>query len=198
MLKLVAILRDIEEEQALRITEIFLNSGISAVEVTYNSPNASGIISRLKNTFKDELLIGAGTVLNIDQVASAQLAGASFVLSPDCNQEVIKATKQAGLYSVPGGFTATEIMKAINAGADMVKLFPAGRLGPAYLKDMLGPLDSVKFMVVGGIDQSNLDEFYKSGAVAAGIGSSLVNKNLIKAGKYKELSELAKQFASFI
>lgn len=132
--------------------------------------------------------------MTVKDVESAKKAGASFILSPDCNPEVIKATKGAGLFSVPGAFTASEIVQAHRAGADMVKLFPAGRLGPGYMKDLLGPLDHIKFMAVGGIDLTNTRDFLEAGAKAVGIGSSLVNIKLIESQSFSELKKLAINF----
>ena len=193
-LRLVAILRGVTLTQAIEATEVFVDAGIKAVEVTYNTEDAPKIINTLASKYGDQLFVGAGTVMTTADVASARKAGASFVLSPDCNPEVIKASKDAGLFSVPGAFTATEVATANRAGADMVKLFPAGRLGPGYMKDLLGPLDDIKFMAVGGIDLTNAGAFLKAGAYSVGIGSSLVNMNLIKSKKFSELKALATEF----
>ena len=193
-LRLVAILRGTTLTQALEATEVFVDAGIKAVEVTYNTEDAPKIINTLASKYEDRLVVGAGTVMTTADVTSAQKAGASFVLSPDCNPEVIKASKDMGLFSVPGAFTATEVALAHRAGADMVKLFPAGRLGPGYMKDILGPLNHIKFMAVGGIDLTNAGAFLTAGAYSVGIGSSLVNMNLIKSKKFSELKALATEF----
>ena len=194
ILKLVAILRGVTLTQALDATKILVEAGIKAVEVTFNTQEAFNIISSLNSKFGKQVAIGAGTVMTSADVESASKAGASFVLSPDCNPDVIKATKDAGIFSVPGAFTATEVALAHRAGADMVKLFPAGRLGPGYMKDLLGPLDHIKFMAVGGIDMSNAAEFLAAGAFSVGIGSSLVNMDLIRSKDFSGLKQLAKDF----
>lgn len=197
-LKLVAIFRGLTETEALQTADVFIDAGVRAIEVTCNTDNASQIIASLKLRYQHDLLVGAGTVLSCDQVESARRAGASFILSPDCYEPVIKATKEAGLLSIPGAFTATEIMQAVRFGADMVKLFPAGRLGTAYVKDLLGPLDHVQFMAVGAIDLHNLADFFQAGVRAVGVGSSLVDRNLIRAGKFSELKQLAMKYVETI
>ena len=149
LLRLVAIMRGLPPEQALKSAEVLAEAGIRAIEVTFNTQGAADIIKALRKTYGDDMLIGAGTVINTDQLACAVDAGASFILAPDCNPEVIRGTKEAGLFAIPGAMTPTEILTAVRAGADMVKLFPAGSLGTGYLKNILGPLDDVKIMVVG-------------------------------------------------
>lgn len=190
-LRLVAILRGVRLSQAMDATAVFAEAGIKAVEVTYNTEDAPEIIRRLRDTYGGQLLIGAGTVMTTQDVVSAGYAGASFILSPDCNPEVIKATKDSGLFSVPGAFTATEVVMAHKSGADMVKLFPAGRLGPGYVKDLLGPLNDIKFMAVGGIDLTNAAAFLAAGAKSVGVGSSLVDMKLIRSGDFGQLKQLA-------
>ena len=194
LLRLVAILRGVSLAEALEATEVFVDAGIKAVEVTYNTEDAPKIIHSLVSKYGNRLVVGAGTVMTTADVSSARQEGASFVLSPDCNQEVIMARKDLVLFSVPGAFTATEVAAAHRAGADMVKLFPAGRLGPGYMKDLLGPLNNIKFMAVGGIDLSNAGAFLEAGASSVGIGSSLVDMNLIKSKKFSELKALATEF----
>lgn len=194
MLRIVAIFRGVDLQQALDAAAVFVEAGIKAIEVTYNTPDVVRIITSLSEKYGEQLAIGAGTVMTVEEVDSAKRAGASFILSPDCNPEIIKATKDAGLFSVPGAFTANEIVQAHRAGADMVKLFPAGRLGPGYMKDLLGPLDHIKFMAVGGIDLTNIKDFFDAGAKSVGIGSSLVNIKLIEFRDFRQLKKLAIDF----
>jgi 2-dehydro-3-deoxyphosphogluconate aldolase/(4S)-4-hydroxy-2-oxoglutarate aldolase len=193
-LRLVAILRGVSLSQAMDTTAVFVEAGIKAVEVTYNTMDAPEIIRHLRDTYGGQVIIGAGTVMTTKDVVSAGYAGASFILSPDCNPEVIKATKDSGLFSAPGAFTATEVVMAHKSGADMVKLFPAGRLGPGYVKDLLGPLNGIKFMAVGGIDLTNAAAFLAAGAKSVGVGSSLVDMNLIGSGDFVRLKQLAIEY----
>lgn len=193
-LRIVAIFRKISHRQVLDAAAVFVEAGIKALEITYNTPDAAQIIAGLNEKYGKQLAIGAGTVMTLEEVESAKQAGASFILSPDCNPEVIKATKDAGIFSVPGAFTASEIAQAHRAGADMVKLFPAGRLGSGYMKDLLGPFDHIKFMAVGGIDLTNSKDFLDAGAKAVGIGSSLVDMKLIESQDFSQLKKLAIDF----
>ena len=194
MLRIVAIFRGVDLQQALDAAAVFVQAGIKAIEVTYNTPDVVRIITSISEKYGEQLAIGAGTVMTVEEVESAKRAGASFILSPDCNPEIIKATKDAGLFSVPGAFTASEIVQAHRAGADMVKIFPAGRLGPGYMRDLLGPLDHIKFMAVGGIDLTNTKDFLDAGAKAVGIGSGLVNIKLIESRDFRQLKKLAIDF----
>lgn len=193
----VAILRGTTPDEALHTVEAFAKAGLRGIEVTLNTPGATSIIAELVKHWPD-LCIGAGTVLTVDDVARAADAGARFILSPDTSAEVIAATKSRGLVSVPGAFTATEILLARRAGADIVKIFPAGKAGPAYIKDLLGPLDALPFMPVGGVNLENTADFIRAGAVAVGVGGSLVNRELIAGGCWKALEKLAAAFLAEI
>lgn len=191
----VAILRGISHEEALGCVEAFSRAGIKGIEVTFNTPGAPAIIESLAR-LHPELCIGAGTVLSVDDVIRAHNAGARFILSPDTNRDVIAATKQRGLISVPGAFTATEVLAASRAGADIVKIFPAGKAGAAYIKDLLGPLNGFRFMAVGGVSLENTADFFRAGACSVGIGGQLVDREKIKAQDWAGLEKLAAQFLS--
>lgn len=190
---LVAILRGTSRENALICVEAFAEAGVKGIEVTFNTPGAPAIIEELARRHP-ELVIGAGTVLTVDDVARAHAAGAKFILSPDMNPDVIKAAKLRGLISVPGAYTATEILAAVRAGADIVKIFPAGAAGAAYIKDLLGPLNGFKFMAVGGVSLDNAVSFFRAGAVAVGVGGQLADKKLVDAGDRRGLRDLAARF----
>ncbi len=195
LIRLVAILRGVTPDQAMKVAEVLCEAGIRAIEVTFNTDGAAKIITALGKRFANDMAIGAGTVTNLEQLSSAIDAGASFILSPDCQTDVIRGTKHAGLFSIPGAMTPTEIQNAVRAGADMVKLFPAGNLGVGYMKSVLAPLNDAKLMVVGGVDQTNIAQFFEAGAVAAGVGSCLVNKSEVTAGDYAKLKVRAAEFA---
>lgn len=192
--RLVAIVRGLDTEKVLTAVSAFYSEGLRLVEVTCNSPGAFNTIRALCDTYGDSLYVGAGTVLDVESVQAAREAGARFVLSPDTDEAVIAATRGAGMVSVPGAFSASEVRTAVRAGADIVKIFPAGSVGPSYIKDLLGPLNDSRFMVVGGVDLDNLAAFFKAGAMSAGIGSALVDKKLIAAGDTAGLAALARRF----
>jgi 2-dehydro-3-deoxyphosphogluconate aldolase/(4S)-4-hydroxy-2-oxoglutarate aldolase len=188
--KLVAILRGMPANDIAAIANALYDGGIRVLEVTLNSDQALQVIAQLSDTFKDKMLIGAGTVLDRADAINAIAAGASFLISPSLDIAVIRATKNAGRVSIPGAFTATEILNAHNSGADIVKVFPVP--DAAYIKNILAPLNHIRLMPTGGIDTSNIKTFAATGAVAFGIGSALVkNSNTINEAYLKELSAKA-------
>lgn len=194
--RLVAILRNVPRDRIEHLAEALLEGGVNIFEVTCNTPGALAAMELLAKRFDRDVCLGAGTVMDPETVSRAADAGARFILSPDVNVAVVRATKDRGLVSVPGAMTATEVVAASRAGADIVKIFPAGSLGPDYVKNLLGPLDSMQFMVVGGVDLSNLRAFFEAGAMSAGVGGGLAQKSLVAAGDWKGLRELAARFAA--
>ncbi len=195
--KVVAILRGMPPAELVNIATALYKGGIRILEVTLNSPGAIPAISELNEVFKDRVLIGAGTVLDATDARAAIGAGATFLISPTTNHEVIRIAKDAGVVSIPGAYTPTEILTAHNLGADIVKVFPAP--DAAYIKNIRGPLDQVRLMPTGGIDVNNVKAFFEAGAVAFGIGSSLVNnKAVLNELYFKELTARAQRFVSAI
>lgn len=174
----VAILRGITPDEILEVCEVLRESGIRLLEVPLNSPNAVESIRRAAQKYHtgDELLIGAGTVLTPEDVYRVAGAGGKFIISPDTNPEVIRETKRVGLVSIPGFFTATEAFTALRAGADYLKLFPAGVLGPGYVKDLKAVVKA-PILAVGGVGEANIGAFL---AVCAGVG---IGSALYKPGK---------------
>ena len=138
--------------------------------------------------------MGAGTVTTLEMLDAAYQAGAKFIVSPDMNPEIIAKTAELGLVSMPGAMTPTEILAAYRAGADFVKVFPATSLGAAYVKAVRGPFNHIPLLAVGGVNEKNVDEFIKAGAVGAGVGGNLVNKDWIAAGEFDKITALAKEF----
>jgi 2-dehydro-3-deoxyphosphogluconate aldolase/(4S)-4-hydroxy-2-oxoglutarate aldolase len=147
--------------------------GVRLLEITLNSPGALEAIRRVTDTMGDKLLVGAGTVLTPAEAEAAIDAGARFILSPSLDIDVIRTTRQRGAVSIPGAFTATEILTAYRNGADIVKVFPAS-VGASYFRDLRGPLPQIPLMPTGGVNLDNIREFRAAGAVAFGIGSALV------------------------
>ena len=175
--KIVAIIRGMLPNDVLNTAKALSEGGVKIIEVTLNSPDALSVIENLSHTWDGKILIGAGTVLNTTDAKNAIAAGAKFLISPALDIEVIKAAKDAGVVSIPGAFTPTEILIAFRNGADIVKVFPA--LNPDYIKNILAPLNHIPVMPTGGINLDNIKEFNRTGAVAFGIGSSLVGKKTI-------------------
>ena len=195
--KIIAIIRGVEPEKAIKVAKALYDGGIKMVEVTFNQSapekfnQTTDAIKAIKEKFPD-ILVGAGTVLTVEQVDLAKVAGAEYIISPDTDEEVIKYTVKSGLVSLPGAYTASEVKKAHNAGADFVKLFPCTSV--SYLKAVKAPLSHIKFLAVGGVTVDNASDFIKAGAVGLGVGSSLVNKKFIDEENWEALTNLAKEF----
>ena len=192
--KIVAILRGIQADDVLKIAGALCDGGVKIIEVTLNSPNALLVIEQLNSAYGNQLLVGAGTVLDVSDSKAAIAAGAKFLISPNVDIAVIKAAKDAGILSIPGAFTPTEIVTAHNNGADIVKVFPAP--DAAYIKNILAPLNYIKLMPTGGINLANIKSFKDAGATAFGIGSSLVNNQSIIDETY--LQQLTIKAGNFI
>ena len=172
--RIVAILRGCDPEHVLPIGEALYAGGIRLLEITLNSPGAFEAIEAAAATLGDRMVIGAGTVLEAAEATSAIAAGAKFILSPSLDAAVIRRTIDLGAVSIPGAFTPTENFEAWRKGAHLVKVFPAS-IGPAWFRDIRGPLPQIPLMATGGVSVSNIRDFDKAGAVAFGIGSSLVS-----------------------
>jgi 2-dehydro-3-deoxyphosphogluconate aldolase/(4S)-4-hydroxy-2-oxoglutarate aldolase len=196
--KIVAIVRGMPPGDLLPIAEALYAGGIRSLEVTLNSSGALEIIGQLSHVMQDKMQIGAGTVLSATEAEEAVKAGARFIISPNVDVDTIKMTKQLGIISIPGAFTATEIVLAHKTGADIVKIFPAtGNVD--YIKNLRGPLPHIRLMPTGGVGLENIAEFKKAGAVAYGIGSTLINPRSEMTDAYlKELTTKAKQLVEAV
>jgi 2-dehydro-3-deoxyphosphogluconate aldolase / (4S)-4-hydroxy-2-oxoglutarate aldolase len=171
--RIVAILRGCAPERVMDIVAALADGGVRLLEITLNSPGALDLIRRVAGTMGDRVLVGAGTVMTPAEAEMAIDAGAKFILSPSLDADTIRVTKELGAISVPGAFTATEIVMSWRNGADIVKVFPAS-VGASYLRDLRGPLPQIRLMPTGGVNLENIREFRAAGAVAFGIGSALV------------------------
>jgi len=188
---IVAVIR-LEQAAALpRVVEALAAGGVRAIEVTMTVPGAIESIRQLAASASDDVLLGAGTVLDPETARRAIDAGARFVVSPVFRPALIQACHAAGVPALPGCYTPTEILDAWDAGADIVKVFPAGGLGPAYFKDVRAPLPHVKLMPTGGVSIDNAGEWIRAGAAAVGVGSALVDPRLVTAGDFAAITERA-------
>lgn len=198
--KIVAVIRGALPEQIVLIAEALSKGGITSLEITVESPRAIYAIEKLSMTFGDKLIIGAGTVLDSETARAAILAGAKFIFSPNVDEKTIQLTKRYGIISIPGALTPTEIIKAFESGGDIVKVFPASVLGPKYLRDIKGPLPHIPLMPTGGINTENINHYLSAGAVAVGVGGSLVNipKGETNAAYLESLTSKATQFVNIV
>lgn len=192
--KVVAILRFVDPDKVDYTVDALLEGGITALEVTLNSTGALEQIRAAVAACGNRAVVGAGTVLDGAAAMSALLAGAQFIVAPNVKEEVIRAANRHGKPVLPGAMTPTEIQAAAEAGADIVKVFPAGTLGPRYFKEVKAPLGHVSLMATGGITVENAAEFIRSGADMVGVGGQLVSTELIAQGRWGELSDRARRF----
>jgi len=194
--KIVAIIRGADPADVLRIAEALQLGGVNIVEVTLNSPNALEVIKELNGKMSN-LLVGAGTVLSAADAKASVEAGAKFIISPSVNIDTITTTKKFGIVSIPGAYTATEVVNAFAHGGDIIKIFPA--TNAEYIKVLRGPLSHIPMMPTGGITPENISEFKRVGAVAFGIGTSLVDvKHKITDEYLNGVTENANKFVQAI
>lgn len=197
--KVIAIVRGVYGEDCLNLAKALHKGGVEMMEVTFDQskPEAfsrtSETIALLADQMGDKMIIGAGTVTSVQLLELAKNAGARFVVSPDTNAAVIKATIEAGMVSMPGAMTPTEIVTAHALGADFVKVFPTSGLGAGYIKAVCAPLNHIRMLAVGGVSEKNVGEFLKAGCVGAGVGGNLVNKEWIKNGEFEKITALAQE-----
>lgn len=184
---IVAIIRMKEPEKVRAVFEAIAEGGVTVIEVTMSVPGAIDLIRQLAASLPTGCILGAGTVLDADTAARVIDAGASFVVSPVLRREVIDACQARDAAVMPGCFSPTEILDAWEAGADVVKVFPATALGPGYLKDIRGPLPQVKLMPTGGVTLDNAGDWIRAGAVAVGVGTALLDAAAVASGNYAQL-----------
>lgn len=193
----VAVIRAENEDIAEKISAAVIKGGVPAIEVTFTVPNADKVIASLKQKFNDnELIVGAGTVLDSETARIAILAGASYIVSPGFDLETAKLCNRYQVPYMPGCLTITEMIKAMEAGCDIVKLFPGSAFGPSYVKAVKGPLPQINIMPTGGVSLSNVAEWIKNGVVAVGTGSDLTAP--AKTGDYEGVTKLAKEFVEAV
>ena len=198
--KVVAIVRGLAPDHIVRLGHALEAGGIGMMEITYDQrrpdtwKDTAGAIEAVEKTFGDRLLVGAGTVIRPQQVRMTYDAGGHYLVTPAVQPDIIHMGKALGLGMFPGAFTATEVLAACDAGADAVKLFPAGSAGPGYIKALKAPLSHVPMLAVGGVNEKNAGEFMKAGCVGVGVGGNLVNREWIENGEWDRITALAKEY----
>ncbi len=198
--KLIAIVRGIDPVYMTDLGNALLAGGINMVEVTFDQRQSDDFsatvsaVSALKEALGEKMYVGAGTVLTREQVDLAVSAGAGYIVTPAVDCSLIRYAREKGLVLMPGAMTPTEAYDAYNAGADFVKVFPAGVLGPSYIKAIRGPLPHIPLLAVGGISEKNIPDFLATGVMGFGIGGNLVNGGWIREGRFDRISQLASVF----
>jgi len=195
---IVAIIRAPSSELLVNVARALYEGGIDVIEITCTVPRVMEILSAVHKELGDRILLGAGTVLDCETARAAMLAGAEFVVSPVVNRDVIRLCHRYDKIVMPGAFTPTEVLTAWDAGADIVKIFPADVGGPNYLRALSGPLPQVRLLPTGGVDLKTLGDFVRAGASAVGLGSALVEKQAVKDGNLDRIRELAAQYVALM
>ncbi len=195
-LGMVAIIRAPNGDQLLQVCQALHAGGIDVIEVTFTVPGALQIIQQISQAMGNKILLGAGTVLDAETARAALLAGAEYIVTPTVNVDVIQMCRRYSKLCMVGAFTPTEIITAWQAGADFVKVFPSEFFGPTYLKTIHGPLPQVRLLPTGGVNLDTISDYFKNGASAVGLGSSLVEKEALANGDMQRIQSLAAAYVS--
>lgn len=194
---IVAVVRAENAETAMRITDACIEGGVAAIELTFTVPGAHRVIEELAKRYTpDQIILGAGTVLDPETARVAILSGAEYIVSPYFNAETVKLCNRYRLPCMPGAMTIKEVVEAMEAGADIIKVFPGEAFGPKIIKAIKGPIPHAKMMPTGGVDVNNVGEWIKAGAWAVGAGSSLTAG--AKTGEYDKITKTAREFIAKI
>lgn len=193
---LVPVLRKIRFDESSFIVKALIEGGVRTVEITMETERATEIIRKTVDEFGSQSLVGAGTVLTIEDCSKAIDAGAQFIVAPVLNKLVVEYAVKQGIPVIPGVYTPSEMMRAYQLGATAVKLFPAASVGPGFVKDVQGPLGHIPIMVTGGIDLANAHSYIEAGAIAVGAGSALLHKSHISTGDWDALTMETKKWIS--
>jgi 2-dehydro-3-deoxyphosphogluconate aldolase/(4S)-4-hydroxy-2-oxoglutarate aldolase len=191
--RLIVAVRTTTPWQAYSAALACIEGGIKYIEITFSVPEAESVIKELSADVR--VTVGAGTVLTLTDARKAIAAGASYVVSPNCDEEIIKLTRGEGLVSIPGACTPTEIYRAYKAGGDIIKLFPFVQMGGlGFIREVRGPLPFIKYMLAGGVDLNNLSDYLSAGASCILIGSSIIKSEFVQTGQWQSIADLAKSF----
>lgn len=197
--RIIAIIRGFGVDTCLRLAEAYAKGGIRLVEVTFaqKSPetwkDTASAIKAIRERFGGEVRAGAGTVLAEEQLSMCEQAGGEYMITPNVKPALVRECVRRGLVAMPGAFTPSEAVDAWEAGASFVKIFPAGSLGPGYVKAIRAPLAHIPFLAVGGVGPDNIADFMRAGCAGAGVGGNLTNKEWIAAGEWDRIADVARQ-----
>ncbi|MGI2296347.1 bifunctional 4-hydroxy-2-oxoglutarate aldolase/2-dehydro-3-deoxy-phosphogluconate aldolase [Paenibacillus sp. GXUN7292] len=191
--QIVAIVRGVPFGQIKEVFEALYLGGIRIAEITLNTDQALEAIRCMREQYGNRMWVGAGSVLNQDMAGEAIEAGAQFLVSPNVDEGMIRYSISRGIMPLPGVMTPTEIVQAVRFGASLVKVFPCTSLGVGYIKELQGPLSHIPMLAVGGIGVDNITAYKKAGAIGAGVGGSLINKEWVRKHEYEKLTDYALQ-----
>jgi len=197
-LGLLAVIRGPSQELTVKMVEALVEGGVLGIEITYSTPNAEEVVKTLSKKFGNAIVLGMGTLTKPEQAVSARDAGATFLVSPICEENLVKAMVASGLLTMAGALTPTEVYQAYSLGVDVIKIFPGSLGGPAYVKALKGPFPYIPMMPTGGVNASNAADWFAAGVVAVGAGSELCPPQLAKDGKFDEISRKAADFVRTI
>jgi 2-dehydro-3-deoxyphosphogluconate aldolase/(4S)-4-hydroxy-2-oxoglutarate aldolase len=194
----VAVMRGADADALVKTVEALREGGVTAIEITADNPDATAMIEAVTGSFDDEIVVGAGTVLDEATALDTIRAGAEFVVGPTVEPSVVDACNRYGVLVAPGAFTPTEALSAYEAGADFVKIFPASSGGPGHLGGIKGPLPQIPLMPTGGVDADNAGDFIRAGAEVVGAGSALVPGAAVESGDFETITENARAFTEAV
>jgi 2-dehydro-3-deoxyphosphogluconate aldolase/(4S)-4-hydroxy-2-oxoglutarate aldolase len=195
---IVAVVRSRDSQQLVDVARALAEGGVDVVEITMSVPNALDVVRQVRQALGDRVLLGAGTVLDAETARATLLAGAEFVVAPTLNLDVIRLCQRYDKLVMPGAFTPTEVLAAWEAGADIVKVFPAEVVGPAFFKALRGPLPQVRLMPTGGVDLTTAAAFLKAGACCLGIGGQLIEAQAVAERNFERIRDLARQYRAIV
>src|SRR5436853_69400 len=195
---IVAVVRSPDSQQLVEVARALADGGVTVIEITMSVPHALDVLRQVRQALGDRVLLGAGTVLDSETARAVLLAGAEYIVAPTVNLDVIRLCQRYDKLVMPGAFTPTEILTAWEAGADIVKVFPAEVVGPAYFKAVRGPLPQVRMMPTGGVDLNTAAEFLRAGACCLGIGSQLVEPKAVAERNFDRIRDLARQYTAIV
>src|ERR671937_34679 len=195
---IVAVVRSLDSQQLVEVARALADGGVTVVEITMTVPGALDVVRQVRQALGERVLLGAGTVLDPETARAALLAGAEYVVAPTLNLDVIRLCRRYDKLVMPGAFTPTEILTAWEAGADLVKVFPADVVGPAFFKALRGPLPQVRLMPTGGVDLTTAAAFLKAGACCLGVGGQLVEPKAVAERNFDRLRDLARQYIAIV
>jgi 2-dehydro-3-deoxyphosphogluconate aldolase / (4S)-4-hydroxy-2-oxoglutarate aldolase len=195
---IVAVVRSPDSHLFEEVACALAEGGVSVIEITMSVPNALDVLRQVRQALGDRVLLGAGTVLDPETARAVLLAGAEYIVTPTVNLDVIRLCQRYDKLVMPGAFTPTEILTAWEAGADIVKVFPAEVVGPAYFKAVRGPLPQIRLMPTGGVDLGTAAAFLKAGACCLGIGSQLVEPRAVAERNFDRIRDLARQYVAIV